>query len=215
VDSLLSKLVTTKVPECAESEVCALPTKYSLITGAFDTELRCASRRVGCPASKIGRREPLVLGRDVEECDSWGIDMVTRKALDSAIAVRDISAANAIVEGLLLKHIMARSSPVSFAIIFVVFVCLLTPVIMFTNKEMGVAVEDAMAAVQFALGLRSDMPVVIFFNLAVSHSASCSKHLTRCLVKKHYQSQDGTTLFLSDALAWSFRLQRGERFVIH
>jgi hypothetical protein len=51
--------------ECSAGPECGQPCKYSLVTGAFDTDLPCASRRVGCVASKIGRHDPLHLNKEV------------------------------------------------------------------------------------------------------------------------------------------------------
>jgi len=157
-DSMLRKLLTTKEPQCRADEACALPSRYSLVASTFETSLPCASRRVGCAASQIGRREPLELGAEVEECDTWGLDMATRKTLEATIAVRDPSGASAVIEGLIHRHVIEKSTP-----------------------DMAVAVADAMAAVNYALGLSSELP------------------------------EDVSTQFLSDALAWKSRFQRGDR----
>lgn len=108
---MLAKMITTKISTCTDESAlvthCHQPAPYSLTLGGFDTDRPCLSRRVGCPFSTIGKHEPMVMGRDIGEYDSWGIDGATRMSLDFVLrsmgSVTSASARAAIVEGLLLK----------------------------------------------------------------------------------------------------------------
>lgn len=84
---------------------CAVPVVFSFETMCFQSCCPCLARNTecddacgcrppseqlpgGCLNRAVGSRNALVLGRDVAEVDTWGMDCYTRKNIRDGEAVR-------------------------------------------------------------------------------------------------------------------------------
>ena len=81
----LALLRSSKLPECEQTDACALPIAYKVMEDKFDTESRCKSRRVACGRTPLAQGKPLKLGEKVDATDMWGIDCFVRQNLVSIL----------------------------------------------------------------------------------------------------------------------------------